>query len=152
MLSNQLTLSSFSRLRDNVWSYIKANFKISPNLLISLTLSLFIFSTVGNEAFAQGTLPGDANAINNLKEAGNLLRIFDSFLFVYGTKLLAGVLVLGAGIALKNHQYASFGMAVAGALVVGLSNKWVKNFIEAGGGKGVITSVIENADQWIFYV
>ena len=147
MLSNNLLY-----FKNSTWSYIKDCLKISPNILISFTLVFFLFSGFGSEVFALSTLPGDANAIQNLKEAGNLLRIFDSFLFVFGTKLLAGILVLGAGVAIKNHQYASFGMAVAGALVVGLSNKWVKNFIDAGGGKGVISSVIENADYWIYYV
>ncbi len=86
-------------------------------------------------AFAGGlTVPGDTNATDKLTAAGTLLHIVDSFLFVFGARIMAGLAVLGAGWNLKEQRFAMAIICVLAAIVIGTVLMWIANIFAMGGG------------------
>lgn len=86
-------------------------------------------------AFAGGfTVPGDANATDKLTAAGTLLHIVDSFLFVFGARIMAGLAVLGAGWNLKEQRFAMAIICILAAIIIGTVPLWIANIFAMGGG------------------
>ena len=78
-------------------------------------------------------LPG-SDEMDKLTAAGSLLRLVDSFLFKFGSRLMAGLCILGAGWNLKEQRFAIAIMCVFGAIIIGTAPMWVKNIFDIGGG------------------
>ena len=98
-------------------------------ILVALT------SLWGCDAFAARSirLPGD-DQMDKLEAAGTLLRIVDSAIFSWGARIFAGVLILNAGVSLKNQAFGLAFISVVGAIIVGTAPLWVKNIFDIGGG------------------
>ena len=78
-------------------------------------------------------LPGTDQS-DKLQAAGTLLRIIDSVLFSWGARIFAGLLILNAGISLKNQAFGLAFISIIGAIMVGTTPLWVKNIFDMGGG------------------
>jgi hypothetical protein len=78
-------------------------------------------------------IPG-ADVTDRLTAAGTLLRIVDSFLFVFGARIMAGLAVLGAGWNLKEQRFAMAIICIIAAILIGTVPLWIKNIFEIGGG------------------
>ena len=78
-------------------------------------------------------LPG-SNEIDKLTAAGSLLKLVDSILFTFGSRIMAGICVLAAGWNLKEQRFAIAILCVLAAIVIGTAPMWVKNIFDIGGG------------------
>ena len=78
-------------------------------------------------------LPG-ANEIDKLHAAGTLIRIIDNALFSWGARIFAGLLILNAGVSLKNQAFGVALISIIGAIIIGTAPMWVKNIFDIGGG------------------
>lgn len=104
---------------------------IWPLLLIIAILLTWFY---GADAFAAiPRLPGSDQS-DKLQAAGTLLRIIDSALFSWGARIFAGLLILNAGVSLKNQAFGLAFISVIGAIIVGTAPLWVKNIFDMGGG------------------
>ena len=105
---------------------------IGPFLVFMLVLLLMIIlcETIFG---ALPRLPG-TNEIDQLHAAGTLIRIIDSILFSWGARIFAGLLILNAGISLKNQAFGLAFISIIGAIVIGTAPMWVKNIFDIGGG------------------
>ena len=101
-------------------------------LLVILIIFLCIFGI--DSAFASiPRLPGSDQS-DKLQAAGSLLRMVDSLIFSWGARIFAGLLILNAGLSLKNQAFGLAFISVIGAIVVGTAPMWVKNIFDIGGG------------------
>lgn len=103
-----------------------------------ILIGVLVFS---GTAFA-GTLPG-SDASDKLEAAGTLLRLVDTAMFNWCAKILAGVLVLSAGWALKEQRPAIAVTLILGALLVATTPTWVKNLFDIGGSQSIFSSLSE---------
>ena len=94
---------------------------------------LLLFSVHG---FAQVRIPG-TDETTKLKAAGTLLMLIDTALFVWLSRIFAGLCILSAGWLIKEQKFGPAVVCVIGALVIGTSPMWVQNIFEIGGGGGV---------------
>lgn len=78
-------------------------------------------------------LPG-TDITDHLTAAGTLLRVVDSFLFVFGARIMAGLCVLGAGWNLKEQRFAMAIICIIAAIMIGTVPMWIKNIFDIGGG------------------
>lgn len=78
-------------------------------------------------------LPG-TDITDHLTAAGTLLRVVDSFLFVFGARIMAGLCVLAAGWNLKEQRFAMAIICVIAAIMIGTVPMWIKNIFDIGGG------------------
>lgn len=99
-----------------------------------LLFLIFIFC-IGPDAFAASIprLPGTDQS-DKLQAAGTLLRIIDSVIFSWGARIFAGLLILNAGVCLKNQAFGLAFISIIGAIMVGTAPMWVKNIFDMGGG------------------
>lgn len=107
----------------------------SPTLPWIILLSLIAICCFGPDAFAASIprLPGTDQS-DKLQAAGTLLRIIDSVLFSWGARIFAGLLILNAGVCLKNQAFGLAFISIIGAIMVGTAPMWVKNIFDMGGG------------------
>lgn len=106
-------------------------FPIWPIILI---VAIVLACLHGADAFgAIPRLPGSDQS-DKLQAAGTLLRIIDSALFSWGARIFAGLLILNAGVSLKNQAFGLAFISVIGAIIVGTAPMWVKNIFDMGGG------------------
>jgi hypothetical protein len=100
-----------------------------------ILLCLICICLFGPDAFAAAIprLPGTDQS-DKLQAAGTLLRIIDSALFSWGARIFAGLLILNAGISLKNQAFALAFISIIGAIIIGTAPMWVKNIFDIGGG------------------
>ncbi len=82
---------------------------------------------------AMPRLPGTDQS-DKLQAAGSLLRIIDVALFSWGARIFAGLLILNAGICLKNQAFGLAIISIIGAILIGTGPIWVKNIFDMGGG------------------
>ncbi|MGE3611000.1 MAG: hypothetical protein AB7I27_15525 [Bacteriovoracaceae bacterium] len=101
---------------------------------IALLILVLVFC-IGPDAFAASIprLPGTDQS-DKLQAAGSLLRIIDSVLFSWGARIFAGLLILNAGISLKNQAFGLAFISIIGAIIIGTAPMWVKNIFDMGGG------------------
>ncbi len=115
---------------------------------IIVLLFFWLISVLIEPSMAQiPNLPGTDQS-DKLQAAGTLLRIIDSALFSWLSRIFSGLLILNAGISLKNQAFGMAFISIIGALVVGLTPQLVKNVFDIGGG--TLFSVIESIGR--FYV
>jgi hypothetical protein len=86
------------------------------------------------------TLPG-IDASSQMEGAGTLLRFIDTAVFKWGSRLLAGLCVCGAGWSLKEGRYGPAVVSVISAFMIGTAPTWVKNIFAVGGSDSVFTSI-----------
>ncbi|PIQ68562.1 MAG: hypothetical protein COV91_03475 [Candidatus Taylorbacteria bacterium CG11_big_fil_rev_8_21_14_0_20_46_11] len=99
-----------------------------------LIIAIVLACLHGADAFAAiPRLPGSDQS-DKLQAAGTLLRIIDSAIFSWGARIFAGLLILNAGVSLKNQAFGLAFISVVGAIVVGTAPMWVKNIFDMGGG------------------
>lgn len=98
-------------------------------------LALIAICCFGPDAFAASIprLPGSDQS-DKLQAAGTLLRLIDSALFSWGARIFAGLLILNAGVSLKNQAFGLAFISIIGAIMVGTAPMWVKNIFDMGGG------------------
>jgi hypothetical protein len=102
-----------------------------PKLICIFTfLVLCLFA---NNGFSMN-LPGSDNAMDKLTAAGTLLKLVDSFIFVFGARILAGLSVLAAGWNLKEQRFSMAIVCIFGAIIIATVPMWIGNFFEMGGG------------------
>lgn len=101
---------------------------------IALLILVLVFC-ISPDAFAASIprLPGTDQS-DKLQAAGSLLRIIDSVLFSWGARIFAGLLILNAGISLKNQAFGLAFISIIGAIIIGTAPMWVKNIFDMGGG------------------
>lgn len=107
----------------------------SPTWPWVIILLLITICCLGPDAFAASIprLPGTDQS-DKLQAAGTLLRIIDSALFSWGARIFAGLLILNAGVCLKNQAFGLAFISIIGAIMVGTAPMWVKNIFDMGGG------------------
>ncbi len=94
---------------------------------------LYLICAVASVALGKGlALPGD-DKHSELKAAGTLLHLVDSWVFTFGARLLAGLSILSAGWNLKEQRFAMAIICVFAAIMIGTVPMWVKNIFEIGG-------------------
>lgn len=99
-----------------------------------LIIAIGLFCLLCADSFgAVPRLPGTDQS-DKLQAAGTLLRIIDSALFSWGARLFAGLLILNAGISLKNQAFGLAFISIIGAIIIGTAPMWVKNIFDMGGG------------------
>ena len=103
-----------------------------PWVILLLFVAIFC---IGPDALAASIprLPGTDQS-DKLQAAGSLLRIIDSVLFSWGARIFAGLLILNAGVCLKNQAFGLAFISIIGAIMVGTAPMWVKNIFDMGGG------------------
>jgi hypothetical protein len=102
---------------------------------------LFLLAIRVHPALADTTtLPG-IDASSQMEGAGTLLRFIDTAIFKWGSRLLAGLCVCGAGWSLKEGRYGPAVVSVISAFMIGTAPTWVKNIFAVGGSDSVFTSI-----------
>lgn len=99
-------------------------------------IAMFIFIFLASAAIALASPPMRIPSIDvtdRLTAAGTLLRVIDSFLFVFGARIMAGLAVLGAGWNLKEQRFAMAIICILAAILIGTVPMWIKNIFEIGG-------------------
>lgn len=102
--------------------------------LLILILAWFVIS---NKCFAVN-LPG-TDVSSKLEAAGTLLRLVDTAIFKWGTRVFAGLCICGAGWSLKEQRFGTSMLCVIAALIIGTSPTWVKNIFSIGGGDSIFS-------------
>jgi len=111
-----------------------------------LGIIVFVLCAYQDLALAGVQLPG-SDVSGQLEAMGDLIRILDTALFKWASRLIAGLLLLTAGMALKNQQFGSCMLCVVGAFIVSTIPKWVRNLFLIGGGDSVF-SYLENIQNY----
>ena len=91
--------------------------------MIVFLAALILIATYGLDAFSQVALPGSDES-SRLEAAGTLLRIIDTGLFQWGTRIFAGLSIVSAGWALKEQR---FGVAIMCIISAQLGKKRVRH-------------------------
>ena len=100
----------------------------------------------GNFALADGqsggfTMPGAQEAdTNKLVSVGAMLRVIDTAVFIWGTRILCGVSIIGAGWAMKQQRMGTAGICLSAAVVCAFVPWIVRNLFEIGGSEGVFST------------
>lgn len=99
---------------------------------------LALIVTFGFDAFSQVSLPGSDES-SRLEAAGTLLRIIDTGLFKWGTRIFAGLSIVSAGWALKEQRFGVAIMCVISAILLGSAPNWVKNVFDIGNSDSIFS-------------
>ena len=91
-----------------------------------------------DEAFAQN-IPGEDES-QKLEGLGTLLKITDTVVFSWGTKLLSGVCVVAAGWSFKEQRIPIAVLCIIASIVLALAGRLVKNAFDVGGGGTIFTT------------
>lgn len=102
-------------------------------ILLGFVVLLILF---GPEVFAQARLPG-SDASDKLEAAGTLLRLIDTGLFSWGSRIFAGICIMSSAWALKEQRFGIAIICVVGAVIFGTAPTWVKNIFAIGGSSSV---------------
>ena len=78
-------------------------------------------------------IPG-SDVMKDLTAAGTLLKLVDSFVFVFGARILAGLCVLAAGWNLKEQRFSMAIICIFAAIIIATVPMWIGNFFKIGGG------------------
>lgn len=102
--------------------------------VLVLMIMIYILMVLISPAEASvAKIPGSDQS-DKLEAAGSLLRIVDTAIFSWASRIFAGVLILNAGLSLKNQAFGLAAISIVGALVVGTVPMWVSNIFDMGGG------------------
>lgn len=109
----------------------KKNRKWAKILGLGITIvCAFIFNI---DAMAGPRLPG-ADESSKLEAAGTLLRLLDTALFTWGSRIGAAICIASSGWSLKEQRYATALITIVAAVLIATAPNWVKNLFEIGGG------------------
>jgi hypothetical protein len=95
-------------------------------------------------------IPGE-DVSDKMEAAGSLLKLTDTLLFNWVTKILSGVCLLTGSLALKDQRFPIFIMCVLAALLLGTISLWVKNIWSVGGGSTLFSMVEQITPMVSFY-
>ena len=124
------------------WAYFYLANTLGALMLALLTLSLIVLTgsfllteilPLIGQAFAAPSLPGSDES-DKLQAAGTLLKLVDTALFLWGSRIFAGLAILSAGWSLKEQRFAVAAICCLAAIVIGTAPMWVQNIFEIGGG------------------
>lgn len=118
-------------------------------IVITILIGLGLLAWVclfGPDVFAQTRLPG-ADASDKLEAAGTLLRLIDTGLFSWGSRIFAGICIMSAAWALKEQRFGIAIICVVGAVIFGTAPTWVKNIFSIGGNSSVFGLVVPDGDS-----
>ncbi len=87
-----------------------------------------------------GRIPGE-DVSDKMEAAGSLLKLTDTLLFNWVTKLLSGICILTGALALKDQRFPIFIMCIIAALLLGTISLWIKNIWAVGGGSTLFSFV-----------
>ena len=85
-------------------------------------------------------IPGE-DVSDKMEAAGSLLKLTDTLLFNWVTKILSGVCLLTGALALKDQRFPIFIMCVLAALLLGTISLWIKNIWSVGGGSTLFSMI-----------
>jgi len=105
-------------------------------MAVILGFTAAVFWILGNECFAQASLPG-SDASDKLEAAGTLLRLLDTALFKWGARIFAGICIMSAAWSLKEQRFGIAIICIVGALIFGTAPTWVKNIFSIGAGDSI---------------
>lgn len=114
-------------------------------LFYTLLVSAFVFLGM-NESFAQN-VPGTDES-GKLEGLGTLLKMTDTIMFSWGTKILSAVCIVAAGWSLKEQRIPVAILCIVGAIFLALSGTIVKNAFEVGGGGTIFNSAKVEVKQF----
>jgi hypothetical protein len=97
---------------------------------------LLAFLVTISSAHAGPRIPG-ADASDKLEAAGTTLRLVDTFIFIWGARLFAGICIVSGGWNLKEQRFGLAVVCIIASLVIGTSPVWVENIFSIGGGNGI---------------
>lgn len=121
--------------------------KLGAVLCILIGLGILAWLCLfGPEVFAQTRLPG-ADASDKLEAAGTLLRLIDTGLFSWGSRIFAGICIMSAAWALKEQRFGIAIICVVGAVIFGTATTWVKNVFSISGSDSVFGYVAPDDDR-----
>ena len=106
--------------------------------MIVFLAALILIATYGLDAFSQVALPGSDES-SRLEAAGTLLRIIDTGLFQWGTRIFAGLSIVSAGWALKEQRFGVAIMCIISAILLGSAPNWVKNVFDIGNSDSIFS-------------
>ena len=99
-------------------------------LIITLLVTILV---VANHAFGQASLPGTEES-SKPEAAGTLLRLLDTALFTWGTRLFAALSIASAGWSLKEQRFGVAAISIVAAVIIATAPTWVRNLFDIGGG------------------
>lgn len=101
-------------------------------VLMYASLVFYMIFHIG-DAFGAPKLPGSDES-DKLEAAGTLLRIVDTALFSWISRILSALLLLSGGLALKDQRFGITALCVLGAILLATIPLWVRNIFDIGGG------------------
>jgi len=107
-------------------------------LVIFLVVAGFIALLGSNMAFGQVSLPG-TDQTDKLEAAGTLLRIIDTGLFQWMSRIMAGLCIMSGAWALKEQRFGISVLCIVGAILFGTAPQWVKQIFNLGGNQSIFS-------------
>lgn len=114
--------------------------------LLFLLGAIIVLILFGPDVFSQTRLPG-TDASDKLEAAGTLLRLIDTGLFSWGSRIFAGICIMSSAWALKEQRFGIAIICVVGAVIFGTAPTWVKNIFSIGGSSSVFGYVEPATDD-----
>jgi hypothetical protein len=108
--------------------------------LALVIVGLFFESGV---AFAQISLPGEDQS-DKLDAMGTVLRIVDTGLFKWMSRIMAGLCIMSSAWCLKEQAFGRAVICIIGALMFGLAPQFVKQLFDIGGNASLFSFQIES--------
>ena len=112
------------------------------NITFGVIGALLIYSL---QSYAQIQIPGTDES-QKLEAAGTMLRLVDTGLFIWGSRLFAGLFIFAAGFYLKEQRFGAAIISIIAAIFLGTAGIWVKNIFSIGGNSG---GIFDNAQVTI---
>ena len=109
-------------------------------VICTLLLTAVAVGLAAEPGWSQGRLPGE-DASSKLEAAGTLLRLIDTALFKWGTRIFAGICIMSSAWSLKEQRFGIAIISVVGAIIFGTAPTWVRNIFEIGTSDSVFGSI-----------
>lgn len=127
--------SILGKIESDIFAFTKF---FKKNMAFGLMLaSFFAVFAFGVESLAQVQIPGTDES-QKLEAAGTMLRLVDTGLFIWGSRLFAGLFIFAAGFYLKEQRFGAALISIIAAIFLGTAGVWVKNIFAIGGNAGGI--------------
>ena len=118
---------------------------------VTLTLGIIgamggIAVLLGSSALADtvGRLPGD-DVSDKMAASGTMLKLIDTWVFIWGSKIIAGFFFLGSLWSFKEQRIGHGVICLSCAAACAFTPALVRNLFESAGGRGVLSqsSIVE---------
>ena len=107
--------------------------------IICICHLFFMFSLIWSLRWSSAwavQLPGD-DVSGQMVGAGKLLRLIDTGLFNWGSKLLAGLCIFSGGWHLKEMRIGAAVITIIAAFLIGTAPMWVRDIFNTAGAPTV---------------